>query len=236
MSGVLLGPVVLNLGSESSTPDTPSGGAIEVILRYSVSQLSTEPPRVRILLLNTESQYPSVHTSFIVEGEATGQYLVDNPPRSYKVRVECTRGSAVVAIGLGDRDLPTKPGNLQLTPGSVLWVGADGTIKTLDPPPPAGYYFGTDRAGEVGYHPLGNGGFMDHFHVWQEVPIGSVDGSNREFRIDNAPLVSSLQVFKNGLMMAQGIDYEFLYTTITFHVGQTPHEGDNILVNYVIPL
>lgn len=54
----------------------------------------------------------------------------------------------------------------------------------------------------------------------QEVPSGTINGSNTAFTIGYAPMESEvLMVFLNGLLQRQGTDYTFSGTTITFAVA-----------------
>ena len=55
--------------------------------------------------------------------------------------------------------------------------------------------------------PCGSGGGSVGF-VDEEVPSGAVDGSNVAFSISSAPSpVSSLHLFRNGLLQKVGFDY-----------------------------
>lgn len=69
--------------------------------------------------------------------------------------------------------------------------------------------------------------------VDQEVPAGVVDGVNRTFTLANTPSpVTSLQVFRNGLLQAPGVDFTLSGNVLTFTAVSTPQAGDRILVNY----
>jgi hypothetical protein len=66
-----------------------------------------------------------------------------------------------------------------------------------------------------------------------EVPIGSVDGSNRTFQLAFQPSPpTSLILTRNGLVMKRGLDYTLAGKTVTFIVEQTPQVGDIILAWY----
>ena len=80
--------------------------------------------------------------------------------------------------------------------------------------------------------PCGSGGGSVGF-VDEEVPSGAVDGSNVAFSISSAPSpVSSLHLFRNGLLQKVGFDYTFSGTSITFVSAATPQPGDTVLASY----
>lgn len=67
-----------------------------------------------------------------------------------------------------------------------------------------------------------------HVHVGNEIPAGTVDGANRVFALAHVPVPSSLMLFKNGLLMAQGAtdDYTLSGATVTFSTDQVPQAAD----------
>jgi len=78
------------------------------------------------------------------------------------------------------------------------------------------------------------------FSVFNEIPTGAVDGSNRVYYVNSsgAIVADSQRVHKNGLLMAPGTGYDYTVVSasgqITFTVLQTPQSGDTILVHYNI--
>jgi len=77
--------------------------------------------------------------------------------------------------------------------------------------------------------------FLHHFWV-DEVPTGTINGSNTVFTISQTPLENStsepsVDVFMDGLKRDAGTDYTISGTTITFTVA--PALGQNIVVNYI---
>lgn len=76
---------------------------------------------------------------------------------------------------------------------------------------------------------------LDHRHVWNEVPAGSLNGSNRNFTLAESPVPpASVLLFLNGLLQREGADNDFVLTgtAIAFHVLNVPQVGDNLLVSY----
>lgn len=68
----------------------------------------------------------------------------------------------------------------------------------------------------------------------QEKPIGEMDGENRVFVLRNRPLPGSVQVFKDGMLMAKDLDYELNIEqkTIRFSPHQIPQKDSVIRVSY----
>ena len=76
----------------------------------------------------------------------------------------------------------------------------------------------------------GSGTFVDG-----EVPFGVSDGSNTTFTLANAPIpASSLSLFRNGLLLRQGVDYTFSARSVTFLTAVVPQPGDLLLASYRI--
>jgi hypothetical protein len=71
-------------------------------------------------------------------------------------------------------------------------------------------------------------GFVD-----QEVPTGAVNGSNTVYTTAQAPTpATSLQLYRNGVLMKPAVDYTLASTTITFGSASTPQTGDLLLASY----
>jgi hypothetical protein len=72
-------------------------------------------------------------------------------------------------------------------------------------------------------------GFVD-----AETPSGTIDGVNNSYTLAQAPNpASSLDVFRNGMRMAVGVDYTLSGNAITF-VAVVPQIGDVLLCSYRI--
>lgn len=66
-----------------------------------------------------------------------------------------------------------------------------------------------------------------------EVPSGTVNSSNATFTLANIPNPStSLALFRNGLLLVQGVDYTLSNSTITFASAEIPQTSDLLLANY----
>jgi hypothetical protein len=76
--------------------------------------------------------------------------------------------------------------------------------------------------------PCGGPTFVD-----QEVPGGTVDGANAAFTLANPPSpVSSLHLYRNGVLQKAGFDFTLSGTTITFVAAAIPRPGDTLLASY----
>ncbi len=64
-------------------------------------------------------------------------------------------------------------------------------------------------------------------------PSGIVDGANASFTIAAAPdPVSSLSIYRNGLLQKSGSDYTFSGRTVQFVAAAIPQPGDTLLASY----
>lgn len=77
----------------------------------------------------------------------------------------------------------------------------------------------------------GSGDLTTTNFVFNEVPSGTVNGSNTAFTIANTPTSGTLSVYRNGLRMKNIVDYTFSGTTLTFVVA--PETGDELLTDYM---
>lgn len=73
--------------------------------------------------------------------------------------------------------------------------------------------------------------------VYNETPSGSINSSNLVFTSAFAFVAGTLEVWLNGLLMAQGASADYVETTpasgtFTFNSGQTPQTGDTIIIKY----
>jgi hypothetical protein len=74
----------------------------------------------------------------------------------------------------------------------------------------------------------GTGTFVD-----AEVPGGAVNGSNTSFTLANIPQPqTSVELFRNGLLLQQGNDYTISGNTVTFLSATTPQTSDVLLASY----
>jgi hypothetical protein len=67
--------------------------------------------------------------------------------------------------------------------------------------------------------------------VFGEAPSGLIDGSNKTFGLQNAPTPPlSMMLFRNGMVLRQGVDYTLIGSVITFVTA--PNSGDWLYAYY----
>ena len=109
--------------------------------------------------------------------------------------------------------------------GSVAVINRNGQIEAATGDPGSCVYID----GTTG--PCG--GQQSHFFD-AEIPGGIVDGSNTTFTLANAPSGSSLMLFRNGLYMLSGFDYNLNGSTVTFVPANVPQPMDTLVASYRI--
>ena len=66
-----------------------------------------------------------------------------------------------------------------------------------------------------------------------EIPSGTINGSNAVFTLAFTPSpASSLELYRNGLFMLQGTDYQITGNAITFFLASIPRTGDLLVASY----
>jgi hypothetical protein len=66
-----------------------------------------------------------------------------------------------------------------------------------------------------------------------EVPAGAINGVNTQFTLMSAPSpAGSLELYRNGLVMRQGADYQITGNAVTFFLGSVPQSGDLLVAYY----
>jgi hypothetical protein len=70
--------------------------------------------------------------------------------------------------------------------------------------------------------------------VTGETPAGTVNGLNTTFTLANTPSGSSLMLFRNGVLVAPGLDYTLTGSTIQFAGVATPQTQDTLAASYRI--
>lgn len=68
--------------------------------------------------------------------------------------------------------------------------------------------------------------------VINDVPNGTINGTNAIFSLNNIPIVGSSAIYRNGLRLKPAFDYTISGNTITFLMGAIPQLGDTLLADY----
>lgn len=135
------------------------------------------------------------------------------------------RDNAITLAKLGS--LTTK-GDILTHDGSDhirLPVGTDGYILVAD----------SGEASGLNWIANSGGGLAAGDFVFNEVPSGTVNGSNDTFTLANTPETGTVVVQRNGVtqLPGSGNDYQISSSTITFEAGNLPVTGDNLTVSYI---
>lgn len=78
----------------------------------------------------------------------------------------------------------------------------------------------------------GSSGLLPSFSTG-ETPSGTINGTNQTFTLANTPSPAiSLELYLNGLLMSQGVDYTLSANTISFLTASTPQTGDILTASY----
>lgn len=79
----------------------------------------------------------------------------------------------------------------------------------------------------------GGGGTTGTAFIDAETPIGNVNGSNVTFTLSQPPMpATSLQLYRNGLVQTNGVDYTLNGSTVTFLSVAIPLPGDLLQAYY----
>jgi hypothetical protein len=66
-----------------------------------------------------------------------------------------------------------------------------------------------------------------------EVPVGTINGSNASFSLGNTPYPAiSLQLYRNGIRLLPGVDYQLTGNSLTFLSASVPQVGDSLQAFY----
>jgi hypothetical protein len=78
----------------------------------------------------------------------------------------------------------------------------------------------------------GSGGILPSFSD-SETPGGSINGTNATFSLAFTPSpAASLELYRNGVLLKQSVDYSLSASTVTFLSGAIPQTGDLLTADY----
>jgi hypothetical protein len=165
------------------------------------------------------------------------------PPSALPLRVRDVRVSSGTVIGpppvispVQISDVTGLPNELSVRPmkGIGFAIGRTAVINQAGQVDAASGNLGDCVRVDGSSGPCGTGGgggsgsFVD-----SEVPAGLVNGSNMVFTLTSTPSpAASLSLYRNGLLMRQGADYQLSTNTITFFLVSVPQSGDLLVANY----
>lgn len=73
---------------------------------------------------------------------------------------------------------------------------------------------------------------VDHFHVYREKPVGSINGINRVFELNRIPKANSEMVFRNGILLNIGLEEDYTIEGKKIIFNEAPPISAKIIVNY----
>ena len=130
-----------------------------------------------------------------------------------------------------DAELNVRPKKgLTYSPGRAAIIGDDGDIEAVvGTPDDCVRVDGT--AGPCGGGTISQ--FLAGSFVDGELPVGAINGSNRDFVLAQAPNpVPSLLLYRNGLLQKRTLDYTISGGNLTFVPAATPQNGDVLIASY----
>jgi hypothetical protein len=74
--------------------------------------------------------------------------------------------------------------------------------------------------------------------IQNEVPAGTMNGTNAVFQFAAVPIPSSVQLYKNGIRLAPTLDFTLSAKTLVLKTAHVPSAGDSLLTDYeaLVPL
>jgi hypothetical protein len=199
---------------------------------------------LRVQLVPTTTASPGAQYSVTYNARGINQYVETwaVPPSTTALRV---------------RDVRIAPGTV-IGPAPVITAiqisDVVGLTNELASRPMKGVGFGIGRAAvinQAGQIDAAAGNLGDCVHVDgssglcgggagaganfadAEIPTGPVNGVNTEFTLAAAPSpAGSLELYRNGLIMRQGADYQITGNAVTFFLGSVPQTGDLLVAYY----
>jgi hypothetical protein len=192
------------------------------------------------LVPTTNALLPVTYTvKFNADGRTQFTEYWAVPPSSAPLRVKDVRVQAAA------------PGNIEDPTGTVTIGTITGLRTELDLRPAKGASYVASRAAVINSSgaidaalglpgdclrvdgttsPCGTGGLL---FVDAETPAGTVNGINTAFMLSAAPVpVESLTLFRNGMLLRQGIDYTMSGNSVVLAPGTAPAVGDRLQAWY----
>ena len=71
--------------------------------------------------------------------------------------------------------------------------------------------------------------------IYNEVPSGTIDGTNPTFTLAAAPTTGTLQLHLNGVRLKEGASDDFTLSGLTITTNYNPESGETLLADYRDP-
>jgi hypothetical protein len=199
--------------------------------------------RVRLVPTSNASQGAHYFVRFHADGRVLFTETWNVPPSAMSLRLPQVRVASGASTGGG------------VTPPAGLTIpDITGLSEELANRPVRGFTFANNRAllaGPTGALEAVSGNLSDCVRVDgtsgacgsataevpsfidAEIPSGDVNGSNAVFTLSAAPSpAESLQLYRNGLLLRAGADYNLAAATITFVTASIPQSGDLLAASF----
>jgi hypothetical protein len=112
---------------------------------------------------------------------------------------------------------------------TTAWIDSSGNIGSI-PGNPTDCVKVNGTSGACGSSSSAGVAFVD-----AEVPSGALNGTNLTFNLSQTPSpATSLELFRNGVLMDAGLDFSLSANTVTFSTIATPQSNDVLLAFYRI--
>ena len=137
---------------------------------------------------------------------------------------------AANAVTLGKLGSLSAKGSLITHNGTdhvALPVGSNDQVLVADSGAASGLAWAS-ASGIGGSVPIGD-------FVFQEVPTGTINGTNAIFTLANIPHAGTERLYLDGVHMRRGSgeDYTISGGTVTFEAGQVPQSGQTLVADYI---
>lgn len=199
---------------------------------------------VKLVPTTTASPGAQYNVTYNAAGDIQFSQVWAVPPSTTTLRVRDVLVSAGAVVGPAPVVTPIQLGDvvglsnalsLRASEGAGFVIGRAAVINSSGQIDGASGNLGDCVHVDGGSGPCGGGsGSAGGTFSDGEVPSGSLDGVNNVFTLLNAPSPSvSLNVFRNGVLQVQGIDYTIVGQTISFFMpGSVPQVGDSLVASY----
>lgn len=202
--------------------------------------------RVRLVPTTNSSTGGYYHVRYHSDGRVQFSEMWAVPPSSTAINLSTVRAAASQQTGGGI-----------LAPAALSIAEVTGLTEELAARPVRGLSYASNRAirsGSTGAleavagnltdcvrvdgtsTPCGSGGgdtYAGPGFVDGETPSGAINGTNTVFTLSGSPSPAlSLELYRNGIYLTQGIDYSLSANSITMLAGATPTPGDVFVARY----
>ncbi len=107
-----------------------------------------------------------------------------------------------------------------------LGLGTTGNFMLLQP---SGSYIGKT----VTFRGVSGIVQLQENHVFEEIPTGTINGSNTAFTLANAPIAGSVILFLNGIRLRSGAGNDYTISGAAITMLYAPATGDSLIATYL---